>query len=199
MSRRRRPRDGGRWAAWTGARRPSRGLVVASDCAAFSDTHGAALSFPLNRLWSVAQRAFPGSWVEALLVLGRRPRVHLAPAVVLAAVIRPGALRRRAFVGCTRTHTHTPHPEPPPMATYTETDDASHRARVAARGLGACVRARAHKPEQTLSLQGSRYVDLSAFPAVFRRPGRWAKRCGRRPIDLNPPNLKRSTPGRVYR
>ena len=85
------------------------------------------------------------------------------------------------------------------MATYTETDDASHRARVAARGLGACVRARAHKPEQTLSLQGSRYVDLSAFPAVFRRPGRWAKRCGRRPIDLNPPNLKRSTPGRVYR
>ena len=81
------------------------------------------------------------------------------------------------------------------MATYTETDDASHRARVAARGLGACVRARAHKPEQTLSLQGSRYVDLSAFPAVFRRPGRWAKRCGRRPIDLNPPNLKRSKRG----
>ena len=39
-----------------------------------------------------------------------------------------------------------------------------------ARGLGACVWARAPKPEQTLSLQGSRYVDLSAFPSVFRRP-----------------------------
>ena len=43
---------------------------------------------------------------------------------------------------------------------------------VAARGLGACVWARAPKPEQTLSLQGSRYVDPSAFPAVFRRPVR---------------------------
>ena len=85
------------------------------------------------------------------------------------------------------------------MATYTETDDASHREGVAARGLGACVWARAPKPEQTLSLQGSRYVDLSAFPAVFRRPVQWAKRCGRRPVDLNPPNLKSSTPGRVLR
>lgn len=81
------------------------------------------------------------------------------------------------------------------MATYTETDDASHRESVAVRGLGACVWARALKPEQTLSLQGSRYVDPSAFPAVFRRPVRWAKRCGRRPVELNPPNLKRSTPG----
>ena len=81
------------------------------------------------------------------------------------------------------------------MATYTETDDASHREGVAARGLGACVWARAPKPEQTLSLQGSRYVDLSAFPSVFRRPVQWAKRCGRRPIDLNPPNLKRSKRG----
>ena len=85
------------------------------------------------------------------------------------------------------------------MATYTETDDASRREGVAARGLGACVWARAPKPEQTLSLQGSRYVDLSAFPAVFRRPVQWANRCGRRPVDLNPPHLKRSTPGRVYR
>ena len=30
------------------------------------------------------------------------------------------------------------------MATYTETDDASHRARVAARGLGACSQTRAN-------------------------------------------------------
>ena len=43
------------------------------------------------------------------------------------------------------------------MATYTETDDASRREGVAARGLGAGVWARALKPEQTLSLQGSRY------------------------------------------
>ena len=85
------------------------------------------------------------------------------------------------------------------MATYTETDDASHREGVATRGLGACVWALAPKPGQTESLQGSRYVDLSAFPAVFRRPVRWAKRCGRRPIDLNPPNLKRSKRGRVCR
>ena len=61
------------------------------------------------------------------------------------------------------------------MATYTETDDASRREGVAARGLGAGVRARALKPKQTLSLQGSRYVDPSAFPAVFRRPVRGRK------------------------
>ena len=101
---------------------------------------------------------------------GRRQRVHLTPAVVLAAVDRPGALRRRAF-GCTRTHAHTPHTGPPPMATYTETDDASRREGVAARGLGAGVWAWALKPEQIFSAL-SRYLVPSAFPVVFRRPVR---------------------------
>ena len=210
MSRRRRPRDGGRWAAWTGARRPSRGLVVA-----FGGTGGGCHGTPTSpRPGSLSAHAARPGCRAPVAVRGRcvvscecgcathgswLVRAFVRPGGRAPSVAAPGALRRRAFVGCTRTHTHTPHTEPPPMATYTETDDASRREGVAARGLGACVWARAPKPEQTLSLQGSRYVDLSAFPAVFRRPVRWAKRCGRRPIDLNPPNLKRSTPGRVYR
>ena len=55
------------------------------------------------------------------------------------------------------------------MATYTETDDASRREGVAARGLGAGVWAWALKPEQILSAL-SRYLVPSAFPVVFRRP-----------------------------
>ena len=100
LSRRRRPRDGGRWAAWTSVRRPSRGQVVA-----FGGTgggcHGTPTSPPTGqperprsaprmpcaggRPWAV--RGVVRVWVrDAWLVVGTGVR----PAR------RPGALRRRA-------------------------------------------------------------------------------------------------------
>ena len=84
--------------------------------------------------------------------------------------VTTGVLPRRAL-DYTRAHTHTPPTGPPQTATCAETDDASRPNGVAARGLGAgvCSWTRALKPEQTLSLQGSRYVDPSVCPEVFRR------------------------------
>ena len=93
MSRRRRPRDGGRWAAWTGARRPSRGLVVA-----FGGTGGGWHGTPTSprtgqpeRPRSVSQRApdavrrlpsVGGAWARASVGARRVARGWYACAVL---------------------------------------------------------------------------------------------------------------------
>ena len=106
----------------------------------------------------------------------------------------PAVLRRRAL-DYTGAHTHTPPTGPPQTTACARTDDASRLEGVTARGLGAggC------QTGANLVLARLAVRRPLGVPRGAPEPSLGAKRCGRRPIDLNPPNLKRSTPGRVYR
>ena len=95
----------------------------------------------------------------------------------------------------TGAHTHTPPTGPPQTTACARTDDASRPEGVTARGLGAG----GSQTGAILVLARLAVRRPLGFPRGVPEPHLGAKRCGRRPIDLNPPNLKRSTPGRVYR